>query len=48
MKVVVVLGTNHAIQRGEKRKDDFNSFLNSLCVKHNIKVIAEEINDNAD
>jgi hypothetical protein len=48
MKVAVVLGTNHGIQRGENRKDDFNYFLNDLCVKHNIRVIAEEINDDAE
>ena len=48
MKVAVVVGTSHGIQRGENRKDDFKSLLNDLCEKHNIKVIAEEINDDAD
>ena len=47
MNKVIVLGTNHSVQRGEVRKNDFHSFLSSLCQKENIKSIAEEINGNA-
>ena len=47
MNRVLVLGTNHSIQRGEVRKSDFHSFLTSLCQKESISSIAEEINDNA-
>lgn len=47
MNRAVVLGTNHTVQRGEVQKNDFHSFLISLCQKENIKSIAEEINDNA-
>ncbi len=47
MKTAVILGTNHGIQRGENRKDDFKSYLKNLCEQHKIRVIAEEINDNA-
>lgn len=46
MNRAVVLGANHSVQRGEFQKNDFHSFLISLCQKENIKSIAEEINDN--
>ena len=47
MNRAVVLGTNHSVQRGEFQKNDFHSFLISLCQKENIKSIAEEIDGNA-
>jgi hypothetical protein len=48
MKVAMVIGTNHGIQRGEYLKEGFKSYLIDLCEKNDIKLIAEEINDNAD
>lgn len=47
MNKVVVLGTNHNIQQGKVNKDSFHSYIKELCVSEDIKVIAEEINDNA-
>jgi len=37
MKSVVLLGTNHSIQRGEIQKNSFKSYIKQLCTKHNIK-----------
>jgi hypothetical protein len=48
MKLVFVVGTNHGIQKGESRKDDFKSYITDLCIANNIIVIAEEINDDAE
>jgi len=47
MKIAVVVGTSHYIQIGKNQKDDFKSYLIDLCQQHNIKTIAEEINDDA-
>jgi thymidylate synthase len=47
MKNVVLLGTNHSIQRGKIQKNSFKSYIKHLCTEHNIKAIAEEI-DNKD
>ncbi len=47
MKVAVVVGTTHDIQRGENLKDDFKPYLIDLCKKYDIETIAEEIRDDA-
>lgn len=47
MKSVVVVGTNHNIQNGKSLKKDFELYLFDLCKKHDIQVIAEEINDDS-
>lgn len=45
MRKVVVIGTNHDIQRGTIHKDRFFSYIKELCKCEEIKVIAEEIDD---
>jgi len=45
MKTALLLGTNHPIQRGEKQKDSFKSYLVKLCFTYKVKAIAEEIDD---
>lgn len=45
MKKVVLLGTNHKIQRGNDQKDKFQSYLERLVSIYDISVIGEEIND---
>lgn len=47
MNRVVLLGTNHSVQRGEFQKSEFYLYLVSLCQKENIRSIAEEIDENA-
>ena len=46
MKKVLLLGTEHPIQRGKKKKDIFKFYLKELCITHEVKAIAEEIDDN--
>ena len=41
------MGTAHSFQRGDRRKEDFQSFLTDLCSRENINSIAEEINGDA-
>lgn len=48
MKKVVVVGTNHDIQQGKKYKNEFFHYIKELCECEEIKVIAEEINDDAE
>ncbi len=45
MKTVVLLGTRHTIQRGNIQEDSFKFHIKQLCTEHNIKAIAEEIDD---
>lgn len=45
MENIVLLGARHSIQRGEMQKEDFESYIKQLCNKHNIRAIAEEIDD---
>lgn len=44
MNTVVLLGTEHPIQLGEKAPDQFRAVLVDVCIKNNVKAIAEEIN----
>lgn len=39
-----IVGTNHGYQRGEQRKQEFDSFLLKVCYEFGIQLIAEEIN----
>ena len=45
MKQALLLGTEHPIQKGNKEKDSFKSYLKELCIAHKVKAIAEEIDD---
>lgn len=44
MNKVVLLGTEHPIQRGEKAPDIFRTVLIKECKNNNVESIAEEIN----
>jgi hypothetical protein len=48
MKKVILVGTNHQIQRGEKLKGCFEKYILNLAIKHEIKGVAEEINEDAE
>jgi len=45
LKEIILLGTRHSIQRGEKREQDFRIFMNHLISTHRPSTIAEEIED---
>jgi hypothetical protein len=45
IKKVILLGTNHSIQRGNNLKESFQLHLEHLVGAHNINAIAEEINE---
>jgi len=50
MRKVIVLGTSHPIQKGERGdeiKQKFKSFLKNIYKTYSIKMIAEEINEDA-
>ncbi len=48
MNTVVLLGTEHPIQRGEKEPTAFRAVLMEECKKHKVKAIAEEIDNGVD
>lgn len=48
MKSVVLIGTNHEIQRGTKLKKYFEEYILCLVKKHDINGVAEEINEDAE
>lgn len=45
MNRAILLGTSHTIQRGDDQKDSFNFYLKKLCRIHEVKAIAEEIDN---
>jgi len=47
MKKIVLVGTAHPIQRGEKTPELFNAALLEQCTYHQVNGIAEEIEKNA-
>ena len=46
MEKVVLIGTEHSIQRGERAPAEFKAMLLEECKKHGIEAIAEEIEKN--
>lgn len=44
MNTVVLIGTRHSIQLGERSPDLFKNVLREQCQNHNVKGVAEEIN----
>lgn len=45
MKKVILLGTEHRVQRGKVSPEKFASVLTDACKTNNVKAIAEEINE---